>query len=86
MLGPAGVIMMSATNHGQRGQPNHSGEQEKADNYQCFKDPAHRRAPVYTLVRVLKRDPQRECKINQRSVSERWIPHKSSQFEEAAFQ
>ncbi len=59
MLVPAGVVMVSATNHGHRGQPNDCGEQEKANNYQCFKDPAHRRAPVYTLVRVLKRDPQR---------------------------
>lgn len=59
MLVTAGVVMVSATNHGHRGQPNYCGEQEKAGNYQCFKDPGHRRAPVYTPVRVLKRDPQR---------------------------
>jgi hypothetical protein len=59
MLVTAGVVMVSASNHGHRGQPNHRGEQEKAGNYQYFKDPVHRRAPVYTLVRVLKRDPQR---------------------------
>jgi hypothetical protein len=59
MLVTASVVMVSATNHGHRGQPNYCGEQEKAGNYQCFKDPGHRRAPVYTPVRVLKRDPQR---------------------------
>ena len=77
--------MVPASDNGHRGQPNYCGEQEKADDYQCFKDPAHRRAPVYTLVRVLKRDPQREMQISQRSFSERWVPHMSSQLEETAF-
>jgi len=56
MVVAADVVMVSASNHNHRGQPHHCDEQEKANHYQCLIDPTHhRRAPVYTLTRVLKR-------------------------------
>jgi hypothetical protein len=38
-----------ASSHDYGGQADYGDQQEKADNYECLKDPAHRRAPVYTL-------------------------------------
>ena len=66
--------------------PDHGGEQEKADNYKCLKDPGHRCAPVYTPARVPQEDPQREYakSVDVQSVNVGCLI-KSSQFEETDF-
>jgi hypothetical protein len=69
----AGRIVTAPPSHDHCGYANYGDKQEKADNYKCFKDPTHRRAPVYTLSRVLKRIRNANCKINQRSVGERRV-------------
>jgi hypothetical protein len=65
----ARVVVVSASNHDQGGHTHHRGEQEKADNYKCLKNPGHRCAPVYTLARVPQEDPQREY-ANQPTFSQ----------------
>ena len=75
----AGAVMVSASNHDQGGHAHHGGEQEKADNYKCLKDPGHRCAPVYTLERVPQEDPQREYAKSVDVQSERRFLIKSSQ-------
>jgi hypothetical protein len=71
----AGVVMVSASNHDQGGHAHHGGEQEKANNNKCLKDPGHRCAPVYTLARVPQEDPQREYAKSVDVQSERLVLH-----------
>jgi hypothetical protein len=82
----AGVVMVSASNHDQGGHADDGGEQEKADNYKCLKDPGHRCAPVYTPARVHQEDPQREYaqSVDVQSVNVGFLI-KSSQSEETDF-
>ena len=43
-------------------KPTTAISKKKADNYECLKDPAHRRAPVYTLRVYSRGSATRDCK------------------------